>query len=244
MFSSLALTAALMGLSGGAHCVGMCAPLSQGVLKACQALPASGRRLTAVQWAFQGGRLLAYALLGALAAVSVDAIAWASTHLKLFKPFWFMLQFAVLLLGLALLRQGRQPAVLQQLALRVSRFMQRRTSLHAVLHWPAPLRAALSGMLWIFMPCGLLYAAVMVAVLADSPVQGAGVMIAFGLGSAVSMGLLLGSVWPRLRAWIESRGVGAEALAVRVAGLGLVLMAAWSMGHSLWMRVYDALCAM
>ncbi|TXH42794.1 MAG: sulfite exporter TauE/SafE family protein [Burkholderiaceae bacterium] len=244
MFSSLALTAALMGLSGGAHCVGMCAPLSQGVLRACQALPASGRRLTVVQWSFQAGRLLAYAGLGALAAFSVDSVAWASSHVKLFKPFWFMLQFAVLLLGLSLLWQGRQPAILQRLAWQVSRWMQQRTSLHAVLHWPAALRAVLSGMLWIFMPCGLLYAAVMVAVLADSPMQGAAVMIAFGLGSAVSMGVLLGSVWPRLRRWVQSRGLEAESLAIRLSGVALTLMAAWSLGHGLWMKVYDAICAM
>ena len=45
----------------------------------------------------------------------------------------------------------------------------------------------LTGVLWAFMPCGLLYSAVLVASLSGSPVQGAISMAAFAIGSSLSL---------------------------------------------------------
>jgi sulfite exporter TauE/SafE len=90
------------------------------------------------------------------------------------------------------------------------------------------------GALWTFLPCGLLYSALLVAALTGQAWQGAGVMALFALGSGVSM--LLGS-W----LWLRLRGLGGAAQGgsgsasgdwgVRLAGLALASSAAWA----LWM---------
>src|SRR5437868_317048 len=58
-----------------------------------------------------------------------------------------------------------------------------------------------AGLLWTFMPCGLLYSALLVASLAGGVLQGAAAMAAFAAGSAVSL-------WaaPFLLAWLRGRG--------------------------------------
>ena len=68
MQSSLALTALLMGLAGGPHCVAMCGAACAGLAQA------SGEHRQRTLWSFQLGRLLGYALLGALAAASVQGL--------------------------------------------------------------------------------------------------------------------------------------------------------------------------
>jgi hypothetical protein len=69
--------------------------------------------------------------------------------------------------------------------------------------------AVILGILWALMPCGLLYGALLVAALSNSPVEGASVMALFALGSAVV--LTIGPwVWLRLRGGqIVSTGSGA-----------------------------------
>ena len=65
MQSSLALTALLMGLVGGPHCVVMCGAACAGIGHA------AGARKTSAMWSFQLGRVIGYATLGALAAATV-----------------------------------------------------------------------------------------------------------------------------------------------------------------------------
>ena len=80
------------------------------------------------------------------------------------------------------------------------------------------------GVAWALLPCGLLYSAVMVAALAGSVPGGALVMALFALGSGVSLWL---GPWLLLRL---GRG-GRDAWGMRIAGLALLLTAAWG----LWM---------
>ena len=46
--------------------------------------------------AFQAGRLIGYAALGALVAASAGALQWAAAHAALLKPLWGMFHVAVL----------------------------------------------------------------------------------------------------------------------------------------------------
>ncbi len=80
------------------------------------------------------------------------------------------------------------------------------------------------GMLLGFLPCGLLYSALMVAALAGSVVGGAAVMALFALGSGLWLGL---GPWLLLRLGRSGRG----AWSMRVAGLALAATSAWG----LWM---------
>src|SRR5690606_22432762 len=84
-------------------------------------------------------------------------------------------------------------------------------------------RAALVGSAWVALPCGVLWGALAVAALAGTPTQGAAVMLAFSLGSAIGLAgvpLLLGRL----------AGVPHH-LAMRVAGALVVAASGWALWH-------------
>lgn len=189
MLSGLLLTAFLMGLGGIAHCAAMCgAP--------CAAVLPRGVPVLALV-----GRCLAYTLLGLVAATGAGLIARWGQQISMLQPIWVMLQAAALMLGLWLLWTGQMPHQInawgQQAYLRV----RHKLLGHHGPVWLSALRPVwplFAGMVWAVMPCGLLYAALMVAALASEPWGGAAVMLVFALPSALG-------VWaaPALLGWLN-----------------------------------------
>lgn len=212
MQSSLALTALLMGLAGGPHCVAMCGAACAGLGQA------AGSQRAQALWSFQLGRLLGYSGLGALAAVSVQGLGWLTVQSAALRPVWTLLHVAALVLGGVLLVLARQPVWLDASARAV--WQRVRSGVPAGSGW-AP---GLLGMLWALMPCGLLYSALMVAALTSQPLDGAAVMALFALGSSVSLWL---GPWLLLR--LQSWGDGRWGM--RMAGLALMGVSGWA----LWM---------
>lgn len=214
MQSSLALTALMMGLVGGPHCVAMCGAACAGIGQA------AGARQGAAMALFQLGRVLGYALLGGLAAASMHGLGWLTVQSAALRPVWSMVHVAALVLGLVLLWQARQPVWLQAGARAV---WGRARSLG--LRWGrgAPLWL---GVAWALLPCGLLYSALLVAALAGGVASGAAVMALFALGTSVTM---LAGPW----LWLRLRGAawGDGQWGVRVAGAALASSSGWA----LWM---------
>ena len=212
MQTSLAVTALLMGLAGGPHCVAMCGAACAGLGQA------AGERRVQALTAFQLGRLAGYSLLGALAAMSVQGLGWLTTQSAAIRPLWTLLHLAAMALGVLLMLQARQPVWLDQSARRlwagVRRFHERRGML-------APLTV---GALWALMPCGLLYSALMVAALTSHALDGALTMALFALGSSVSL-------WAGPWLWLRLQTLGDGAWGMRLAGLTLFAVSAWG----LWM---------
>jgi sulfite exporter TauE/SafE len=214
MQSSLALTALMMGLVGGPHCVAMCGAACAGIGQA------AGPRQNTALITFQIGRVLGYALLGGLAAASMQGLGWLTVQSAALRPVWSMVHVAALVLGLLLMGQGRQPIWLQAGARAV---WNRTRSFGQRWGRGAPL---MLGMLWALLPCGLLYSALLVAALAGDVASGAGVMALFALGTSVTM--LLGPwLWLRL----QGGKMGDGQWGVRLAGAALAASSAWA----LWM---------
>ena len=212
MQSSLALTALLMGLAGGPHCVAMCGAACAGVAQA------SGEHRQRALGLFQLGRLLGYALLGALAAASVQGLGWLTVQSAALRPVWSLLHVAAMGLGLWLIVYARQPVWLDQSA---RRLWSRVRGFNARWGRAAP---ALVGGLWALMPCGLLYSAVMVAALTSHPADGAMTMALFAAGSSVSL-------WAGPWLLLKLQSVGDGSWGVRLAGLALIATSGWA----LWM---------
>jgi sulfite exporter TauE/SafE len=215
MQSSLALTALLMGVVGGPHCVAMCGAACAGIGQA------SGAHKNAALIAFQLGRILGYSLLGGLAAGSLQGLGWLTVQSAAFRPVWSLFHVAALVLGLVLVWQARQPIWVEKAArgvwLRARQFAGGWGS-------GAPL---VLGTLWALLPCGLLYSALLVAAMADSVVSGAMVMALFALGTAVTM-----TAAPWL--WLRLHGQqGSGKWGIRIAGLALAASSAWA----LWMAL-------
>jgi hypothetical protein len=212
MQTSLALTALVMGLAGGPHCVAMCGAACAGIGQV------SGTRQNTALLSFQAGRWLGYSLMGGLAAFSVQALGWLTVESAALRPVWSMLHVAAAVLGLLLVWQAKQPVWLDQSAQNLwAKIRQLNSNLGKV----APIGV---GVLWAFMPCGLLYSALMVAALTGNVLDGAITMASFALGSGVSLGF---APWMLLK--LKSLGDGAWG--IRLAGLALVLTSSWA----LWM---------
>ena len=110
METPLALTTLLMGLAGGPHCIAMCGAACGGLQKS-----AAGIHI----WKFHAGRLIGYATLGAVAAASVNTLAWFSNQTLALHPLWTFFHVLVLAWGLMLLFFARQPGWADQFGRRV-----------------------------------------------------------------------------------------------------------------------------
>ena len=219
MHTALAWTALLMGLAGGPHCAGMCGAACTGVVRL------AGARQGMLQ--LQAGRLLGYTLAGALAAATVNTLAWMTAPAAALRPVWTLFHVAVLVWGGMLLVLARQPVWVDGLG---------RTL------W-ANLRPRLAGRSWVFMagaawalmPCGLLYSALLVASLSGGPLDGALCMALFALGSSIT--LVAGPwLWLRLQAWRSPRR---KEWGMRVAGASLAGVAVWALLHDMDPRVLE-----
>jgi len=234
MQSTLVGTALLMGLVGGPHCVAMCGAACSGVIQMARAprdgvaaLPARG---AGIGLTFHLGRIAAYAAAGAVAAMAVQSLGWASERAVALRPLWVLLHAFVLGWGLMLFATGRQPLWVD----RVGRSLSAR-----VRPWVAsPFGLFASGALWVLLPCGLLYSALMLAGLASGPLEGASIMAVFAAGGAAWMAAAPW-VWNQLR---ERGNALRKDWGTRIAGLllaGVAAQALWiDMRHQieLWCR--------
>jgi uncharacterized protein len=216
MQSTLAATALLMGLAGGPHCVAMC-----GVACAGMGRTKEGQSTRAL-CVFLAGRLVGYSSLGVLAAASMQGLGWLSVHSAVLRPVWTLFHVAAALLGLMLLWQARQPIWLENAARQVWQRVRLMTGHLAGGAALAPI--GLLGVFWALLPCGLLYSALLVAAMAGSAAEGAGVMALFALGSSVS---LMAGPW----LWLRLGKQGSGQWAIRLAGLALLATSLWA----LWM---------
>jgi uncharacterized protein len=151
---------------------------------------------------------------------SVMAVAWLTVHSAALRPLWTALHVVALLLGLMLLWQAGQPGWLERWGRHAWQTVRSRVIL------PYRVGPLVLGVAWTLLPCGLLYSALMVAMVSGDVMQGALVMMAFAAGSSVSL-----TVAPLLwRRWNWAGPVW-ERVGVRTAGAGLAATSMWA----LWM---------
>jgi sulfite exporter TauE/SafE len=176
---------------------------------------------------FLTGRLLGYALAGALAAFAVQNLAWLTSQMGALRPVWTLFHVAVLMWGLVLLFMARQPVWVDGIG---RHFWARLRGRMQGNSW-----VVLVGAAWALMPCGLLYSALLVASLSGGPLDGALAMALFAVGSSIT--LAIGPwLWVRLQAW---RDPARQAWSMRAAGASLTAVAAWALVHDLDPRFVD-----
>jgi sulfite exporter TauE/SafE len=217
IIETLTIPAALAaGFAGSAHCAAMCG----GIAAAAGASFRAGGGLPMAQaLAFNAARLAGYALLGALLAGLFGAIG---AGLPLRDIAWGGRLFAVaIMVALALrLLTGHDLLGLE----RVGGVFWRRLkpAFTSALRLPAPLRCAAMGLLWGFLPCGLVYSVLLMAAATGAPLTAAATMVVFGIGTLPPLlGLTLGAA--SLGELLRRPGVR------RAAGLAVLVCAAWSL---------------
>ena len=196
----------IMGFFGGTHCVGMCG----GIVGALSFGLAEEKR---EDWwdsfpyilAYNLGRLLSYIAAGAivggisLLALDLTSIDQLKQGLKLVAGI-FMLVLGLYLGGWwhGLLRVEQMG---QGLWKHLQPIGQRFMPVHTLR------QALLLGMVWGWLPCGLVYSALILALTATSIQQGALIMLSFGLGTlptVMAMGVLASLFTSIVRqAWVR-----------------------------------------
>ncbi|GAB4365023.1 MAG: hypothetical protein Kow0060_22280 [Methylohalobius crimeensis] len=175
------LVAFLMGLFSSFHCIGMCGSIIGTLtLSLSQEIRSRKQRLTPYVLSYNLGRILSYSMAGLIAGSLRYALEW---------PFgiqgYRLLQIlaAIIMTGCGLYIAGWFPrfAYLEKLGTRLWRRIEpfgRR-----ILPVTNLSQAFLFGMVWGWLPCGLVYTALALAATAGGPTHGALVMTAFGAGT-------------------------------------------------------------
>ncbi len=170
------LSALLVGLFGGVHCVGMCG----GIVAAFSFRADGGRPPFRLHLGYNIGRVLSYALFGALAGA-----LGASLNLLEIRPLqtalYVLAQGVMILLGLYLAGWNQWVLVFEKAGGALWSHVQPLfKKLLPVRNLPG---ALVAGMVWGWLPCGLVYSVLVAALAAGSATSGAALMLAFGLGT-------------------------------------------------------------
>jgi hypothetical protein len=168
-----------LGLLGGfGHCVGMCSPFVLFVSRR-YAPPEGGRREAfAAQLWYTLGRIVTYAILGALAGALGGAVQLAGSLLGIQRAA-AVVAGAVLVLWALVALSDLVPGLDTggSLFAKVAGRLKGRVPGH-------PLAI---GLFLGLLPCGLLYSAVIAAVSRGGPLEGAAALALFGLGTAPAL---------------------------------------------------------
>jgi sulfite exporter TauE/SafE len=204
------LAAFVVGLLGGGHCVGMCG----GIVGALTfGLPASVQtRLVSTipyQIGYNLGRVTSYvvagAVMGGLGVLLSHAVpVYVAQQLLLVIAGLFMIMLGLYLGGwwTGLARIERMGNLLWS---KIEPFARK------LLPVKTPAQAWILGLVWGWIPCGLVYSMLVWTVSAGSVAKGAGLMLAFGIGTLpnlFAMGILAGSLARWLKDIRVRRGAG------------------------------------
>ena len=223
-------TALLAGLLGSAHCLGMCGGISG--LFALHSSARGLRRQLPMALAYNAGRLASYTLLGSAAAVLGGRVAGLTPAAA--GPVRLVAGAVIILIGLQIAFDLRVLGILERMGGVVwSRISPLAGRLLPVNSLP---RALGLGLLWGLLPCGLVYSVLLVAASSARAMDGALVMLAFGIGTTPAM-LLTGLGAARLSQLMQDRrtrlGAGLLIILLGILTLAMPITALMSPGpHS------------
>ena len=184
----LLVTAFSLGFLGSPHCAGMCGGivglLHSGVVEN------GGFRHQQILYglAFNSGRLLSYAIAGMIAATLgsslIGLIGMESSHAAM-----QMIAGAFMLaLGLSIAGWWSGLSRIESIGFKFWRLLQPVTAKFIPVR--SKTQALLLGSLWGWLPCGLVYSALLLVLASGDAILGGLTMLAFGLGTLPMLALL------------------------------------------------------
>jgi len=174
-------SAFLVGLLGGVHCVGMCGGIVGAFsMQLSRRGYASGRQNLNAWLLYHGGRLLSYSVAGMLAGGLGDLFLGSGLR---HAQHVLLLLGGLMMVALGLYLAGWWFGL--EYIERLGRLLWKRIQPLSARLTPAltPVRMVLMGILWGWLPCGLVYSVLIWSLSAGSMAQGGLLMLAFGLGT-------------------------------------------------------------
>jgi sulfite exporter TauE/SafE len=216
MNGALPLSLFIAGLASGLHCAGMCGGISAGFSLLQKERPWPR------QLAFNFGRIASYAAAGTAAGALGSAGAYAAAASPAQAVLLVFSSVFVTLVGIHLAGRGLPLPLLEKFGLPLWRRLQPTAA--RLLRGAGLPHAFAAGMGWGWLPCGLVYGALLAAVFAGGAAQGALAMAAFGAGTLPWL-LVAGVGAARLRQWAPLHRLR------RAGGLMLAGLGAWGIAH-------------
>jgi sulfite exporter TauE/SafE len=215
-------SALVLGLMGGVHCIGMCGGISSAL-----GLTDASRHPQKLL-AYNLGRIFSYTLMGSFAGLAAGLL---QEQWQVFgRVMRLSANLLLILMGLYLANWWMGLTRLEQLGNRLWKKVQPLgRHLLPVEHSG---QAFGLGMLWGWLPCGLIYSALLWAATAGSAYQSGLLMLAFGLGTLPAM-LATGLFAQQLRQQLQRKWIRV------IAGLLIIAFGLYSLVTMAQHRSHD-----
>ncbi|MEE4621531.1 sulfite exporter TauE/SafE family protein [Pseudomonas viridiflava] len=218
----LLLSALVLGLLGGGHCLGMCGGL-MGALTLAIPREQRTRRLRLLM-AYNLGRIISYAIAGFFSGL----VGWAVANSPGATTLRVIAALLLIAMGLYLAGWWSGLTRIERLGRGIWRHLQPfATRLLPISSMPS---ALLLGALWGWLPCGLVYSTLLWAASQGNAIDSALLMLAFGLGTWPVL-LATGLAAERTTALLRKRSVRAA------GGVLVILFGLWTLPgpHQHWL---------
>lgn len=213
-----------LGLVSSLHCVQMCGPIVLSYSVALESLQKSSARESSVfpllqnHLAYNLGRIFTYSALGAVAGAAGGTLGLLGRLAGFSHVLASVSGGLMILVGISML--GIIPSSrLGDAFFRVPSLFLRRIG--SLLSAPGSRNRFFLGLALGFLPCGLIYAALLKAMATGSAYAGAAAMLAFALGTAgtlLALGMFSSAIRLRLNRW------GSQLAAAGVTLMGMLLL--------------------
>lgn len=217
------ITAFLLGLFSTVHCIAMCGSVIGALtLSLPVEIRESQRKMLPFVFNYNLGRLVSYGVAGAIVGVLSSPLAVFNGHLVL----RYLSVIVMIAMGLYLAGWFPKFARMERIGAPIWRWLQ--PIGQTFLPVKTKSHALFLGLVWGWLPCGLVYAALAVASTAGEPIKASLVMLAFGAGTlpaVMGAGLFTGML----------ASLAKNAQLRQVAGVLIIAMAiatlVWPVGH-------------
>ncbi len=215
------ISAFLVGLVGGVHCLGMCSGIVSTLTLGLSSNNHQGPKLLLSQLAYNSGRISSYVIAGAImGGIGTLLLQWLPLYLAQ-RVLYGAAGIMMILLGFYI--SGWWMALNKVEKAGQHLWKQLEPIARKLLPISSPFQAFQVGLVWGWLPCGLVYSMLINAVSSGSAVNGAAIMLAFALGTLpnlLMMGYLAGAAARMLHStWFK------KLAGVLIIGFGLWTLA-------------------
>lgn len=220
-FESIFITALIVGVLGGVHCLAMCGAVAGSLTFSLKPeVQVSYIRQVPYQLAYNFGRITSYVAIGVLFGWLGSSLINIAHFLPVQQTLQVFAGLFMIALGLYIGTWWSGIVIIEKAGGKIWKLLKPiSTKIMVVRTIP---QAWLYGLVWGWLPCGLVYSMLIMALSAGSALNGGLVMLAFGLGTIPNL-MLMGSFaffFTRLSRNLTVR---------RVAGISIIVMGLWQL---------------
>ncbi|MBN2865963.1 MAG: sulfite exporter TauE/SafE family protein [Thiotrichales bacterium] len=218
---SILVTSLVVGVLGGVHCLGMCGGVVGALTFGLDVnIQRSRFKMMLFQLAYNVGRITSYMMIGAIFGSIGMALGSLATFLPAQQALQIVAGLFMIALGLYLGGWWYGVVVIEKVGQSLWTHIQPYANkLTPIKHFR---QAWWYGLIWGWLPCGLVYSMLIMAMSAGGALEGALVMLAFGLGTLPNL-LLMGAFafyFTKLarKNWVR-----------KLSGMGVIGMGVWQL---------------